>query len=339
MREKSFHISDEDLLLAADNELPARRAAEVRAHLSACWNCRARMAEIETTISDFVRATRESDADIPSIEGPRALLKARLAQLEPTLPLRPLNRIYVPSFAYVAALLLLAVGGAWLIYQQVRKPTAFGTSAYALMLPNPRLTPGVAQPVALSAVCASDHDDVVRAVPNGVQQAVFLEYGISNAPASDYEVDYLITPGLGGTGDIRNLWPEPHNNTAWNSYVKDQLEDRLHNMVCSGQMPLSTAQQEIAANWISAYEKYFRTTKPLRSAVITGSSTAAHSSPLLVDFSFERWQQTPVFVSGEAAPIQQASLSALLLILSCVFVILIGVGMERFREIAWWRIQ
>lgn len=262
MREKSFHIPDEDLLMAVDNELPAHRAVEVRAHLAACWNCRARVAEIEATISDFVRATRESDFEITNIEGPRALLKARLAQLEPTLPARALNRSYLWRFAYVAALLFLIAATTWVVYRQFPKPA----SAYALTLPNPRLTPGVAQPIALSVVCSSGHEEVVRAVPAGVRDAVFREYGISNAPASDYEVDYLITPGLGGTDDIRNLWPEPHGKTTWNSYVKDQLEDRLHNMVCNGQVSLATAQQDIAANWISAYEKYFHTKKPLPTA-------------------------------------------------------------------------
>jgi hypothetical protein len=266
MREKSFHIPDEDLLLAADNELPADRTSEVRAHLSACWNCRARMAELETTISDFVRVMHESDAALPNIDGARALLEARLAQLEPTLSSGPLRRSYVPVFAYAAALLLLIAGGVWLTYQHGQK----AAGAYTHLLPNPSLTPGVARPVELTAVCTDANDEVVRSVPDSVQQAVFREYGISNAPADDYEVDYLITPGLGGTDDIRNLWPQPHNNT-WNSYVKDELEHRLHDMVCSGQVPLSTAQQDIAANWISAYEKYFHTKRPLPSALFEAS--------------------------------------------------------------------
>lgn len=262
MREKSFHIPDKDLVLAADNELPARRAAEVRAHLGTCWNCRARMAELEATIVDFVQATRESDAEIPGIEGSRALLKARMAELEPTLPNRHRGYRHEPRLAYAAALVLLMAGGMLLLHQQKQKPTASSGDSYALLLPNPRLTPGATQPVALSAMCASGHDEVVRYVPARVSEAVFREYGISRAPASDYEVDYLITPGLGGADDIRNLWPEPHND-VWNSYVKDQLEDRLHSMVCSGQMTLPTAQQEIAANWISAYKHYFHTQAPV----------------------------------------------------------------------------
>lgn len=273
MREKSFHIPDEDLVLAADNELPARRAAEVRAHLGTCWNCRARMAELEAMIVDFVHATRESETEIPLIDGPRALLKARMTGLEPTPARRPSYR-YVPRLAYAAALVLLVAGGAFLLRRQRPSPVS-PSDSYAMLLPNPSLTPGATQPVTLSAMCSSDHDEVVRYVPARVSEAVFREYGISNAPASEYEVDYLITPGLGGADDIRNLWPEPHND-VWNSYVKDQLEDRLHTMVCSRHMSLATAQQEIAANWISAYKHYFHTKTPVsKRAIATRSKDGA----------------------------------------------------------------
>jgi hypothetical protein len=81
--------------------------------------------------------------------------------------------------------------------------------------------------------------------------------------AKDYELDHLITPALGGTDDIHNLWPEPYAATEWNAHVKDQLEDLLHQRVCSGQLDLATAQHDIATDWIAAYKKYFRTDKPL----------------------------------------------------------------------------
>jgi hypothetical protein len=32
----------------------------------------------------------------------------------------------------------------------------------------------------------------------------------------------------------------------WNAHVKDKLEDRLHNLVCSGRMRLEDAQRDIA---------------------------------------------------------------------------------------------
>ena len=60
MLNENLHPSDQELLLAADGELPARRAAQVHAHLAACWDCRARMAEIEVTVTDFARAHRQT---------------------------------------------------------------------------------------------------------------------------------------------------------------------------------------------------------------------------------------------------------------------------------------
>jgi hypothetical protein len=34
-------------------------------------------------------------------------------------------------------------------------------------------------------------------------------------------------------------------------------------MVCTGKLDLSTAQRDIATDWIAAYKKYFHTDKPL----------------------------------------------------------------------------
>jgi hypothetical protein len=67
----------------------------------------------------------------------------------------------------------------------------------------------------------------------------------------------------GGATDIRNLWPEPNYDTAWNAHVKDQLEERLHEMVCRGDVDLATAQQDISKDWIAAYRKYFHTDNPI----------------------------------------------------------------------------
>ena len=41
------------------------------------------------------------------------------------------------------------------------------------------------------------------------------------------------------------------------------VEDRLRDMVCKGEIDLSTAQHEIATDWIVAYKKYFHTDRPL----------------------------------------------------------------------------
>ena len=110
-------------------------------------------------------------------------------------------------------------------------------------------------------------------IPASVRQRVLQEYQAPESHAAEYEVDFLITPGLGGADDIRNLWPEPYSSTVWNAHVKDALEDRLHDMVCAGQLDLSTAQHDIATDWISAYKKYFHTQNPLSTR---SASTSDH---------------------------------------------------------------
>ncbi len=296
MEKEALHPSDQDLLRTVDGELPTRRAAQVRAHLAACWACRARVAEIETTIADFVRANRQdADPQLPPIAGPRALLKARLAEAAP-IPHRSGWRqlsfgMNPKSFAYVMGLaLLIALGGRILYLQIARHEFSNPGNVYAASLPDPKLTPGSTHGLAFADLCSTDHDEVIRAVPNRVQQDVFREYGIAGARAADYEVDYLITPGLGGSDDILNLWPEPHYNTEWNSYVKDQLEDHLHHMVCEGEVGLASAQQDIASNWIFAYKKYFHTDKPLSNYSISMapmSSTLAPSDTLFAISGFD----------------------------------------------------
>jgi hypothetical protein len=48
------HPAGEQLLLYVDGELAASDAARIRAHLEACWRCRARVGKVETAIGDFM---------------------------------------------------------------------------------------------------------------------------------------------------------------------------------------------------------------------------------------------------------------------------------------------
>jgi hypothetical protein len=97
------------------------------------------------------------------------------------------------------------------------------------------------------------------AVPVALQRKIFEEYGIPGAEPRAYEVDYLITPALGGADDIRNLWPQSNSSAVWNAQVKDALEEHLHKLVCEGSLDLVAAQKDISPDWIVAYRKYFHT--------------------------------------------------------------------------------
>jgi len=262
------HISDEELLLAADGELSKRRAAAVHNHLEACWTCRARRMELERTITDFAQGHRiELDAQLPPVEGPRALVRSRLRALAGEERTPGGGHIFrltcgVRRWAYLGAGLVMAValGGLWLRNSRIASSAA---SFEAETRPDGSLTPGATRQVTMSEVCADPREKVIGEVSVSLRQKVFEKYGIVNPRPDDYEIDYLIAPGLGGSEDVRNLWPQPYHARVWNAHVKDALEERLHELVCSGQVDLSTAQHDIASDWIAAYKKYFHTNKPL----------------------------------------------------------------------------
>jgi len=266
-----MHVSDQEMLLAADGELSTHRAAQVHTHLAECWACRARMAEIEGTIADFARAHRQTlDSQLPPVAGPRALLRARLAELASEQESNSWRRLLhftsatrAAAFLCVAVLVAAVVGSVVLRHPTVRRANSIIAAFEPGALPDRRLTPGATRRVTISDVCSMAHEEVVEEVSTTLRQQVFREYGIANAHPDEYEVDYLIAPGLGGAEDIHNLWPEPYTSRTWNAHTKDDLEERLHEMVCGGELDLSTAQRDIATDWISAYKKYFHTDRPL----------------------------------------------------------------------------
>jgi hypothetical protein len=275
MRGERSHPTDQELLRASDAELSGRSASEIRNHLRACWECRERAAQMESAIHDFVRAHRQDlDPQLPPIEGSRALLKTRLAEASA----RPLGGSWrrflrmggpLGTVAYVCGMALVVAILGKFAFQLVRGDAApFGSrvapAGIALDLePDQKLTPGATRMVAMGEVCSMAHEEVIREAPPALRQTVLREYGVGEGQTKDYEIDYLITPGLGGADDIHNLWPEPRKTGTWNARVKDDLEERLHEMVCSGRVDLPTAQREIATDWIAAYKKYFHTEKPL----------------------------------------------------------------------------
>jgi len=258
--EKS-HPSDQQLLLSLEGELSARDSNAVQSHLAACWQCRTRLGQIENAIGDFIQVYQQQQPDLPPSAGPRALLKARLAQKpEPVRSwwfarpqgLRTLAGAVLPATLIV--ILALAYSSA------IHRSRSVSSAVFSI--PNAVLTPGAAVLTSRQVVC-SQANVKNKTVTAAVRERVFAEYGISHAEPQAYEVDYLVTPALGGADDVRNLWPHSYSATIWNARTKDALEDRLRNMVCDGSLDLKVAQNEIAANWIAAYKKYFHTDRPI----------------------------------------------------------------------------
>lgn len=272
MRHTNNHISDEELLAASDGELSAQRAEQVRTHVANCPGCRARMEALEGAAANFNRAYRATESpDFAPHARARANLQRGLASLPDAASASSQPRWWTNAFAprgwayvFAAALLLAASTMGWLHRSASQRQTGGISASFATgpLLPDTRLTPGATHPVTAEQICVGSGPAEARP-PLRLQQAVFHEYGMDGAPAREYEVDHLITPALGGTDDIRNLWPESYTSTEWNAYVKDDLEDHLHDLVCGGKLDLATAQRDMASNWIQAYKKYFHADQPL----------------------------------------------------------------------------
>jgi hypothetical protein len=271
MLDLNAHPTEEEVLLYSDGELGSRCTARIREHLTACWECRARLLEIESTIADFMRTQRQYvDSQLPPIEGSRALLRARLSEAASKPRVRSqhwfirLKVVEITEVLLCGALLILAVSGKYLFHHTALRTVSPFTAPFEKgEVPNPGLTPGTTRTVAIDEVCSMPHEQVVVEVSPQLQQRVFQEYGIVNPRPNEFEIDYLIAPGLGGTEDIQNLWPQRYTSQTWNAYAKNSLEERLHQLVCAGKLDLTTAQHDIATDWIAAYKKYFHADRPL----------------------------------------------------------------------------
>ena len=255
MEESNTHLTDEELLLFADGETRGRNAASTREHLAACWPCRLRLRELEDAIAEVTRMHRQTTSPpLPPPEGPRALLRATLREVAAS-HAGSAERVTFSRFLRMGAVAATLAGVIAILW--------IGTSSKELhAVPRSDLTPGAVRSREASDICNAELGSNAQVLP-AVQRQVFTEYGMPEAETRSYEVDYLITPALGGSDDISNLWPQPYAGSPWNAYVKDALEDHLRGMVCSGQLDLATAQREIAVNWIAAYKKYFHTRRPL----------------------------------------------------------------------------
>ena len=239
------------------------RVGGAYAHLGGCVWCRNRVAQFESAVAELDQAQRTSFySGLPSITGPRAMLRARISEMtarEASGPsrLRLSPGLFAGAFGAAALMIVITVCGRLAFrHPGPQNEITSPLSSNLGVLPNRNLTPGAVRPTSLREVCAIAHEEVVKEVSPSQRQQVFQEYGIPAAQTNEYEVDYLITPGLGGDDDLRNLWPEPYNTADWNAHVKDALEERLHELVCTHQLELTVAQKAIATNWIAAYQEY-----------------------------------------------------------------------------------
>lgn len=136
-------------------------------------------------------------------------------------------------------------------------------------LPDPALTPGAINSNITQAnigrnICNRGHWSTKLIRPpasftNKLKLKQMAQYGYrKNVSPKDIEEDHLISLEIGGCPRCaKNLWPQPRYG-VWNAQRKDNLENRLHRLVCAHSLTLKRAQHEIATNWITAYKKYIK---------------------------------------------------------------------------------
>lgn len=116
------------------------------------------------------------------------------------------------------------------------------------LLPDSACTPGDVETTDLGVICHQATRNR-RHVDEATHEYAFAEYGLSpHQPRGDYEVDHLIPLEIGGSNNIKNLWPE----AAPGFHRKDEVENKLHELVCSGRMTIDAAQKAIATDWTRA---------------------------------------------------------------------------------------
>jgi hypothetical protein len=233
----SDHLSDRELILASDGELSQQR----QAHLEDCGFCLARLRSFESAMAKLVRA--RGNYNPGGQRRASALFRARLAEAAASSSRPTIWRLAPAAAAFVCVLAIVLVAFETRVSAEGPKPKA-------------SLTPGETRPITIAEVCRTAQAETITPnITEETRRSVFAAYGIDPTRRNEFEVDYLITPDLGGAESVRNMWPQPYS-TRWNARVKDRLEQRLHQLVCNGALDLSTAQHDIAVDWIGAYKKY-----------------------------------------------------------------------------------
>ncbi len=270
MHDHHTHLSDDILTAGLDGELNGELRAAYEQGVTSCPAC-ARRAEALAQASANTAALLTADSsttDAGVHDRARARLSVALREASTGVDRtwRAWWRVTRPAPRWAlaaAAMLLVTAGGAVMMRQPVDR--SGDDEAVRAALPVSSLTPGAWSSVRPDELCAAAA--TTPPIPTSVRDHVLVSYGMQGVPADQYELDYLVTPELGGVPDPRNVWPQWYVAEPWNALVKDELERLLSSMVCSGRLELRVAQTDMAQDWVAAYRKYFRTRDPLRTHV------------------------------------------------------------------------
>jgi hypothetical protein len=124
-------------------------------------------------------------------------------------------------------------------------------SETGVYLPDPTCSPGDVFDTPIETICVSGYSASVRDVSEKTKEEIYARYGITSRESGEYEIDHIIPLAIGGSNNIANLFPEPLTPLP-GFRIKDKIENKMHTLVCSGQLPLGDAQKIMGTDWSQA---------------------------------------------------------------------------------------
>jgi len=140
------------------------------------------------------------------------------------------------------------------------------SDASVIGVPNFKLTPGaidprVTQATISSTICVLGYTKTVRPPVNYTNSLKYRQlhsgYNVNgDLNMRDYEEDHLIPLEVGGNPTSeKNLFPQ-YFAATYGARLKDKFENRIHLLVCSGQISLKAGQAAFTPDWTVGYQKY-----------------------------------------------------------------------------------
>jgi len=124
------------------------------------------------------------------------------------------------------------------------------------LLPDRRATPGHVRTDDVAVFCTPGTAAAARDVSAATKRHVHARYAVDpDRRPCPCHIDHLVPLSMGGSNDLRNLWPLPVDQKR---REKDVVESFLRRAVCGGAIDLERARQDLTADWWAAYQRMKR---------------------------------------------------------------------------------
>ncbi len=137
--------------------------------------------------------------------------------------------------------------------------------AEGISIPNNVFTPGSILTTDVNVICVPNYSKSVRDVSGKMKNKIYGLYDIPKNERGTVEgrltskIDHLIPLSIGGSNDITNLWPHYYNpDDGYGVLAKNKIENRLHKLVCNGEISVEEAQSCIVDDWRECYHKFIQ---------------------------------------------------------------------------------